>query len=259
MTHLWVRAEERPNEARVGLTPDGAAALIARPGFTVTVEDSPPGRSPSTATARRRPDRPGRQLAGRAADGIVFGLKELPEDGTPLVHRHIMFGHAYKGQPAGNALLRRFRAGGGTLYDLEYLTDETAAASPPSATGRATPGPPSLLAWAAQARARICPRSPLAGRRTLREPRSPRLSGIARPRPRVLIIGALGRVGTGAARSSARRWACPSPAGTWPRPPMAALSRRCWSMRSFSTASSPRPACRSSCPETAKRRPARSG
>jgi hypothetical protein len=25
MTHLWVRAEERPHEARVGLTPDGAA------------------------------------------------------------------------------------------------------------------------------------------------------------------------------------------------------------------------------------------
>ena len=36
-----------------------------------------------------------------------------------------MFGHAYKGQPAGQVLLRRFRDGGGTLYDLEYLTDET--------------------------------------------------------------------------------------------------------------------------------------
>ena len=31
-------------------------------------------------------------------------LKELPEDGTPLAHRHIMFGHAYKGQPAGRVL-----------------------------------------------------------------------------------------------------------------------------------------------------------
>mgnify|MGYP006158552743 CR=1 FL=1 len=28
MTHLWVRAEQRPNEERVGLTPDGAAALV---------------------------------------------------------------------------------------------------------------------------------------------------------------------------------------------------------------------------------------
>ena len=59
----------------------------------------------------------------RPQDAIVFGLKELPEDGTPLRHRHIMFGHAYKGQPAGRVLLDRFVAGGGTLYDLEYLVD----------------------------------------------------------------------------------------------------------------------------------------
>ena len=39
MTHLWVRAEQRPNEERVGITPDGAAALIAQ-GMRVTVEDS---------------------------------------------------------------------------------------------------------------------------------------------------------------------------------------------------------------------------
>jgi hypothetical protein len=44
------------------------------------------------------------------ADAIIFGLKELPEDGTPLTHRHIMFGHAYKGQPAGRVLLDRFIA-----------------------------------------------------------------------------------------------------------------------------------------------------
>jgi saccharopine dehydrogenase (NAD+, L-lysine-forming) len=58
------------------------------------------------------------------ADAIIFGLKELPEDGTPLPHRHIMFGHAFKGQPAGQVLLKRFKAGGGTLYDLEYLVGE---------------------------------------------------------------------------------------------------------------------------------------
>ena len=28
MTHIWVRAEQRPNEDRVGLTPEGAKALI---------------------------------------------------------------------------------------------------------------------------------------------------------------------------------------------------------------------------------------
>lgn len=37
MTHLWVRAEQRPFEVRVGLTPEGAAALRAA-GIAVTVE-----------------------------------------------------------------------------------------------------------------------------------------------------------------------------------------------------------------------------
>ena len=39
MTHLWVRAEQRPNEERVGLTPEGAAALV-KAGIAVTVEES---------------------------------------------------------------------------------------------------------------------------------------------------------------------------------------------------------------------------
>ena len=39
MPHLWVRAEPRANGERVGITPDGAAALIEA-GFDVTVEDS---------------------------------------------------------------------------------------------------------------------------------------------------------------------------------------------------------------------------
>ncbi|MBU0778471.1 MAG: saccharopine dehydrogenase, partial [Alphaproteobacteria bacterium] len=39
MTHLWVRAESRDHEARVGIMPDGVAALIAA-GLRVTVEDS---------------------------------------------------------------------------------------------------------------------------------------------------------------------------------------------------------------------------
>ncbi len=39
MVHLWVRAEQRPHEERVGLTPEGAAALVAA-GITVSVEES---------------------------------------------------------------------------------------------------------------------------------------------------------------------------------------------------------------------------
>ena len=39
MTQLWVRAESRTHEARVGLMPAGAAQLIAA-GIKVTVEES---------------------------------------------------------------------------------------------------------------------------------------------------------------------------------------------------------------------------
>ena len=95
MTHLWVRAEQRENEDRVGITPEGAKALMDA-GYQVTVEDSA-NRAISTdgyraagctiAKTNSWPDAP--------RDAIIFGLKELPEDGTPLHHRHIMFGHAW--------------------------------------------------------------------------------------------------------------------------------------------------------------------
>ena len=125
MTHLWVRAEQRPNEERVGLTPDGAKALIDA-GLRVTVEESSVRAIPlqgyvdagcEVAAENSWPEAP--------LDAIIFGLKELPEDGRPLPHKHIMFGHAFKGQHSGKALLERFKVGGGTLYDLEYLVDET--------------------------------------------------------------------------------------------------------------------------------------
>ena len=52
MTHLWVRAEQRPNEERVGLTPEGAAALV-RAGIRVTVEQSSVRAIPIMAIARQ--------------------------------------------------------------------------------------------------------------------------------------------------------------------------------------------------------------
>ncbi len=40
MTHLWLRAEQRAHETRTGLTPQGAARLMAS-GVQVSVEESP--------------------------------------------------------------------------------------------------------------------------------------------------------------------------------------------------------------------------
>ncbi|MGC9418766.1 MAG: saccharopine dehydrogenase [Rhodovulum sp.] len=198
MTHLWVRAEQRPNEERVGLTPEGAAQLVEA-GLRVSVEESHVRAIPIDGYAQAGceivdenswPDAP--------AEAIVFGLKELPEDGTPLIHRHIMFGHAYKGQPAGRELLRRFAAGGGTLYDLEYLVDDTGRRVAAFGYWAGYAGAAvSLLCWAAQQRGGIAgPVGVYAGSTDLRAALDTALDGL--DRPSAIVIGALGRVGTGA-------------------------------------------------------------
>ncbi len=199
MTHLWVRAEQRPNEERVGLTPEGAAALI-KAGIRVTVERSSVRAIPLAGYEAAGCEIAPENLWPKApADAIIFGLKELPEDGTPLTHRHIMFGHAFKGQPAGQVLLRRFKTGGGTLYDLEYLVDETGRRVAAFGYWAGYAGAAvSLKCWAAQQRGGIAgPVSKYPGKDAL-------LADLGRelgtgPRPRAIIIGANGRVGTGAA------------------------------------------------------------
>jgi saccharopine dehydrogenase (NAD+, L-lysine-forming) len=199
MTHLWVRAEQRPNEERVGLTPEGAGALITA-GIKVTVEQSSAraiaidgyiDAGCATAPENAWPSAP--------TDAIVFGLKELPEDGTPLTHHHIMFGHAFKGQPAGQMLLKRFKAGGGTLYDLEYLVDETGRRVAAFGYWAGYAGAAvALKCWAAQQKGALAgPVSKYAGKAALLADLTADLP--AAKRPRAIIIGALGRVGTGAA------------------------------------------------------------
>lgn len=199
MTHLWVRAESRDNEERVGLTPAGAASLLAA-GLRVTVEESPQraialadyvAAGCATAPEGSWPEAPG--------EALIFGLKELPEDGRPLAHRHIMFGHAFKGQPAGQRLLQQFREGGGALYDLEYLTDESGRRVAAFGYWAGYAGAAvSLKCLAAQLRGGIC--GPVSRYRD----KAAMLADIADdmgtgPRPRALVIGAKGRVGKGAA------------------------------------------------------------
>ncbi len=199
MTHLWVRAEQRPNEERVGITPEGVRALLDA-GIGVTVEES----------ARRVLPIEGYRAAGAQVapegswpeapdDAFIFGLKELPEDGSPLRHRHIMFGHAFKGQHAGRALLERFRKGGGTLYDLEYLV--TAEGRRVAAFGYwagYAGAAVSLRAWAVQARGDICPPvSTSPDKNALLAALAEDMAGLGAPS--AIVIGALGRVGTGAA------------------------------------------------------------
>ncbi|MFY0693352.1 MAG: saccharopine dehydrogenase [Paracoccaceae bacterium] len=200
MTHLWVRAEQRDHEERVGLTPEGAKALRDA-GLRVTVEDSSVRAIPldgyraagcEIAAENSWPDAPD--------DAIIFGLKELPEDGTPLTHRHIMFGHAYKGQPAGRVLLERFRAGGGTLYDLEYLVDPQGQRVAAFGYWAGYAGAAvAMKCWLAQQHGRVA--GPVgvypASARMLEDLQAQMARTGAQP-PRAIIIGALGRVGSGA-------------------------------------------------------------
>ncbi|MEO6299291.1 MAG: saccharopine dehydrogenase [Paracoccaceae bacterium] len=199
MTHLWVRAEQRAHEERVGLTPEGAAALVAA-GIRVTVELS----------SVRAIGIEGYRAAGceivaenlwptAPSDAIIFGLKELPEDGTHLRHRHIMFGHAFKGQPAGRVLLERVKAGGGCLYDLEYLVNDQGRRVAAFGYWAGYAGAAvSLKCWAAQQKGGICgPVTRYDGKAELLDSLAKDYAGLGRPR--AIIIGALGRVGSGAA------------------------------------------------------------
>lgn len=197
MTHLWVRAEQRANEQRVGITPDGVKALVDQ-GVRVTVErsahraigiDGYRDAGAEIAPEGSWPDAP--------ADAIVFGLKELPDGSTPLRHRHIMFGHAFKGQPAGRELLKRFRAGGGALYDLEYLVDENGRRVAAFGYWAGYAGAAvALKCWAAQTRAEMC--GPVGVYDSPDQLLEELRAELPDERPTAIVIGALGRVGRGA-------------------------------------------------------------
>ena len=122
--HLWLRHEVRSTERRTPVVPDDARRLV-RGGVRLTVEESPQRIFPAAeyeAVGARIVPAGSWQSAPR--DTVVLGLKELPDEPGELTHRHIFFGHAYKGQPGAVDLLRRFAAGGGALLDLEYLVDD---------------------------------------------------------------------------------------------------------------------------------------
>lgn len=199
MTHLWVRAEQRLNERRVGLSPAGAAALTAK-GIAVTVEDSSDRIIATQAYADAGCTiAPAHSWPGAPKEAIIFGLKELPVGGSPLPHTHIMFGHAFKGQSAGRILLDRFKAGGGTLLDLEYLSDHTGRRVAAFGYWAGFAGAAvSLKCWIAQQQGGgSCPPvTPFATADAMTAALLESLSPYAPPS--ALIIGALGRVGSGA-------------------------------------------------------------
>ena len=198
--HLWVRAEQRANEQRTPLMPDGAADLIAR-GFTVTVEDSPTRCIPIDGYREAGCTiAPAGSWTEAPEDAFILGLKELPDTPEALIHRHIFFGHAFKGQSAGQLLLDRFREGGGTLLDLEYLTDEDGRRVAAFGYWAGFAGAwVSLRTWAAQQRGGTCgPVTVAHDKKKLLTDLQSELAAIGPHHPSAIVIGALGRVGRGA-------------------------------------------------------------
>lgn len=122
--HLWLRAESKPGEERAPITPAGTRRLVDA-DVKVTVEKSALrifGDAEYAAAGANLVD--GGAWTQAPEDAVILGIKELPADTAPLRHRHVYFAHAFKEQKGWQDLLRRFKAGGGALFDLEYLKRE---------------------------------------------------------------------------------------------------------------------------------------
>lgn len=122
---LHLRAETKPLEARAALTPTTVRKLLAK-GFEIYVEDSPQSifDIDEYKQAGAKIVKAGSWVYA-PRDRIIIGLKEMPEeDRFPLVHEHIQFAHCYKDQAGWKDVLRRFINGKGTLYDLEFLEND---------------------------------------------------------------------------------------------------------------------------------------
>lgn len=121
--YLWICIEYCLNECCVGIIFDGVCDLIVC-GFCISIEES-------LYCILLVEDFivVGVILVFEGSwfevlcDVIIFGLKELFEDGIFLLYCYIMFGYVYKGQVVGFELLCCFCDGGGVLLDLEYLID----------------------------------------------------------------------------------------------------------------------------------------
>jgi len=95
-------------------------------------------------------------------------------------------------------LLKRFKAGGGTLYDLEYLVNEAGRRVAAFGYWAGYAGAAvSLKCWAAQQRGGIAgPVAKYPGKAALLADLAAEIKGMTPPR--AIVIGANGRVGTGA-------------------------------------------------------------
>jgi saccharopine dehydrogenase (NAD+, L-lysine-forming) len=199
---LWLRDEARKTERRTPLLPDGARALMDA-GFNVVVE-----KSAKRIITDALYENAGCTMAEPGAwveapkDAVILGLKELPEQPETLKHSHIYFAHAYKCQSGWQHTLNRFLKGGGSLLDIEYMTDETGRRVAAFGYWAGYMGAAlALLQWydrkAGRASYIMDGLKPFESAKALDDLIQSRAEGMEKPK--ALVIGASGRSGTGAA------------------------------------------------------------
>lgn len=139
-------------------------------------------------------------------EDIILGLKELPEDDIPFPNPYIHFQHCFKKQTGWAASLARFARGGGTLYDLEFLTNPDGRRVAAFGYWAGYAGAAiALLAWAHQLTSPGTPQgpvpvfdtAPVLAEHIKSTIEAPLRANGGKP-PRVIVIGALGRCGKGA-------------------------------------------------------------
>lgn len=123
--NVWLRDELNPFEKRAILSPNEMLKLIGQ-GISVFVERSDKRTFPNADY-----ERVGCLLVEKNSwpaapvHTLILGVKSPQSDSFPLKHTHLMFAHAFKGQPGSHSLLRRFDQGKGILFDLEYLRTQS--------------------------------------------------------------------------------------------------------------------------------------
>lgn len=129
----------------------------------------------------------------------IIGLKELPLSDDPLSHTHIQFAHCYKNQAGWSAVLARFYAGGGKLYDIEFLTDNNGrrVAAFGFHAGFAGAAAGALALASARAGETLGRLDPYANETEMVNAVKEKLGETVK-KTRALVIGALGRCGRGA-------------------------------------------------------------
>ena len=199
--HLWLRAETKPMEERTALPPQHAKKLLEA-GFKITVEhcdqrifdiDDYKKIGCEVVTAHSwENDAP--------AEAIILGLKEFSADVTfPLTHKHIQFAHAYKEQLGWKDVLSRFTRGNGTLYDIEFLVNSQGRRVAAFGYWAGYSGcAVSVMTWIAKQNGKtLGALSSYSNRDEMVKDLKDQLKTISR-RPKLIIIGAKGRCGSGA-------------------------------------------------------------